>query len=37
MGREANKEAGDKLCKLFEKNGLKLAKEYMDWKLGGEE
>lgn len=37
MSREVNREAGDRLRKLFEKNGMKLAKEYMDWKLGGEE
>lgn len=37
MSREANREAGDRLRKLFEQNGMRLAKEYMDWKLGGEE
>lgn len=37
MNRDANKDAGDKLRKKFEQNGMKLAKEYMDWKLRGEE
>lgn len=37
MNRDANKDAGDKLRKVFEKNGLTLAKEFMDWKLRGEE
>ena len=37
MNRDANKEAGDKLRKKFEQNGMKLAKEFMDWKLRGEE
>ena len=37
MNRDANKDAGDKLRKKFEQNGMKLAKEFMDWKLRGEE
>lgn len=37
MIRDANKDAGDKLRKKFEQNGMKLAKEFMDWKLRGEE
>ena len=37
MSRDANKDAGDKLRKKFEQNGMKLAKEFMDWKLRGEE
>ena len=37
MNRDANKDAGDKLRKNFEQNGMKLAKELMDWKLRGEE
>lgn len=37
MNRDANKEAGDELRKTFEQNGMKLAKEFMDWKLRGEE
>lgn len=37
MNRGANKDAGDKLRKKFEQNGMKLAKEFMDWKLRGEE
>ena len=37
MNRDANKDAGDKLRKEFEQNGMKLAKEFMDWKLRGEE
>lgn len=37
MNRDANKDAGDKLRKKFEQSGMKLAKEFMDWKLRGEE
>jgi hypothetical protein len=37
MNRDANKEAGDKLRKKFEQSGMKLSKEFMDWKLRGEE
>ncbi|SHK77747.1 hypothetical protein SAMN02745136_03321 [Anaerocolumna jejuensis DSM 15929] len=37
MNRDANKDAGDKLRKKFEQNEMKLAKEFMDWKLRGEE
>ncbi len=34
---EMNKEASEKLRKIFEKNGLALAKEFIDWKLRGAE
>lgn len=37
MNRDANKDAGDKLRKKFENNGMELAREFMDWKLRGEE
>ncbi|WP_312072187.1 hypothetical protein [Anaerotignum propionicum] len=37
MNRDTNKDAGDKLRKKFEQKGMKLAKEFMDWKLRGEE
>lgn len=37
MNRDGNKEAGDKLRKIFEKYNLANAKTFIDWKLRGEE
>lgn len=37
MNRGANKDAGYKLRNKFEQNGMKLATEFMDWKLRGED
>ena len=34
---EINKEAAEKLRKIFERNGLELAKEFINWKTRGEE
>lgn len=34
---EINKEAAEKLRKIFEKNSLELAKEFINWKTRGEE